>query len=419
VVHGQQATDSRVLVLSQRCLSRDTWHAAQYELEDLLADLDDVRLLAPLPAASGPAHGAAHRLGNGVRRRTGLARRRPLWPARPAQPAPVRTSHELFFAVFHHSHQLAYLHAVPGWRERCTRAACLLVELWTPGLGDDDYLSLLRGFDVVYVCNPYVVEPLRAAGLREVRYLHPGVDALAMQPAPHWPERVLDVYSYGRRSPSVHRALLDLSAATGLTYVFDSLQGGSLGGDHREHRALLAALLARARTTVVHTINDSDERRARTGGDEALTTRYFEAAAAGAVVLGSRPDSAVFDDAFPWPDAVVDLPYGSTDVAPVLAALDADPDRTAAVRAASVSGSLRRHDWAHRWHRVLQDVGLPSTPALEDRREALEQAAAALSAEDFLPRRGGAPAPGTGGATLRRDVRPGAGADGGATHAAR
>lgn len=382
--------DSRVLVFSQRNMYRPTWHALQYEFEDLLLQLDDVSLVSPAAVSPSVVSSASRRLVNGALRHSGRRRRLPPSVFPSMRPIRVDTDHDLFFAVFHHPYQLSYLNRLEGWRDRSTRAACLLLELWSPELVKDaDYLQLLREFDHVYVFNPSVVPALARMGVRRPTFMPAGVDALMACPLPDPPERCLDVYTYGRTSPDVHAQLLTLVRERRLTYLYDTSYAPTVDA-YAEHRELLANMMMRADFFLAHRINDSPERRERTGGDEGMSTRYFEGAAGGAVLLGSRIPSTAFDECFDWEDAVVDLPYEAGDVTEVIARLAKDPDRMAKARANNVANSLSRHDWMHRWARVLEDTDLPRTPAMHVRSEELTALADSARPEAFLPGAGSA-----------------------------
>ena len=132
--------------------------------------------------------------------------------------------------------------------------------------------------------------------------------------------------------------------------------------DHVEHRLAQASLLQRARYSIVYRINDEPGRVGRTGGEESLTNRYFEALSAGTIMLGTAPDSVEWGDCFPWPDAIVPIPAPAPDIVSVIDELDGDPARLNRARAAAVSTFLRRHDWAHRWREVLALVGMDELP---------------------------------------------------------
>lgn len=368
--------DSRVLVLSQRNLHMPLFHALQYELEDLLVEIDDTVVLSPLPHRHAGAGELSRRIVNGVRRRTGRPRASPPGNRPSMRPMQVTGEHDLFFAVFHDAYQLSYLHRLKGWRERSRRAVCLLMEVWTPGVAlDADYFALLRDFDAVYVFTPAAAPALARLGSPLPTFLPVGVDALRAQPGLRPPARSIDVFTYGRTSPVLHTQLVQQATSDGLTYLYDTTDGGNVL-DHVDHRALLANLMKRSRFFLAHRINDSPGRQGRTGGEESLSTRYFEASAGGAVLLGSEPRTPHFRDCFDWPDAVIPLPYESQEVMATLRELTAQPERLAVARQAGIQAGLTRHDWAYRWDRILADAGLPPGPGLQSRRADLEQAAA-------------------------------------------
>ncbi len=190
--------------------------------------------------------------------------------------ASVAGQHDLFFAIFSDSFELSYLRRLKGWRERCRRAVCFLTEVWTPGVADNaDYYDVLREFDAVYLFTPAAGPALTALGAPRPSFLPVGVDAQLFAPVPAPPQRVIDVYAYGRTSPVIHSQLLDLVEQRGLTYVYDTTFQAKVPL-HGEHRALLANLLKRSRFSLAHCINDSAQRVTRTGGEESLSSRYFE-----------------------------------------------------------------------------------------------------------------------------------------------
>ena len=374
--------DSRVLVFSQRALHRPVWHAWEYELEDLLLRFDDTSLVAPgRTGLVEPVSAAGRRLANGLVRRVGGRRTFPpnIYPS--MQRTRITSDHDLFFAVIDDPYQLAFLRRLEGWRERATRTACLLVELWTPDLAaKSDYLELLRDFDDVYVFNSAVLPGLQPYVGGRTAFLPVGVDALQAAPLPGLPERVLDVYSFGRNSTGIHQQLLSLADQRGLTYLYDTVSA-TTAPDYAAHRALMANMMKRAHYFLAHRINDSPERRARTGGDEGMSTRYFEGMAGGAVLLGSRSLGSDFDHCFDWEDAVIPLPYDSADVPERLVELAHQPQRLARARSANVRNTLLRHDWVYRWERVLCDSGLSPTPVMQERRQRLQATADTVSPE--------------------------------------
>jgi hypothetical protein len=370
-------------VFSQRALERPVWHAAQYEFEDLPLGLDDVDLLAPPRQPHPGASRESRRVVNGLLKRAGVPRRTPPWNRPSMRPTRVEADHDLFFAVLYSGYQIAHLHRLRGWRERSRHTACLLVEMWGRNVGiNEDYLRLLADFDVVYVMNPAILPRLAQLGVTRTTFMPVGVDTVAFSPLPHLPPRSIDLLGYGRTSPVVHREALELVSRRGLAYVYDSLQS-IIMRDHREHRALTANLLKRARFFFASKITDSPERQRHSGGQEALSGRYFEGAASGAVMLGSLRDTPEAAACFDWPDVVLPLSYERPELADVCWRTWTGSPTGSLSRDRTRSASLRRHDWLHRWRTVLDDAGLAPTSAMRARAAALEELAEA-STPDLL-----------------------------------
>jgi hypothetical protein len=261
--------------------------------------------------------------------------------------------------------------------ERTVRSAgariAWIVELWTPQLAQaSDYLRQLSGFDHVIVSNRAVVEAVgRITGV-PCSYLPMAVDTdRYAPPGPDTPARTVDVASWGRRFTGTHDPLVRAMADHDLFYHFDTLRGPWTLIDHAEHRLQQARLLQRTRYSIVYRINDEEGRIGRTGGDESLTNRNFEALAAGTIMLGTAPESVEWHDCFPWEDAVVPIPVPAPDIVRTIRELDRDPARLERARRAAVTTFLSRHDWAHRWRDVLALAGMEPHPRLVDRLDHL------------------------------------------------
>ncbi len=372
----------RTAVLSLRGSARQVWLASQFELEDVVAEVDDVALVAPAGRPLGKGGSVLHGGANRARKALGRPRRRPVHPVTD----PVEA--ELLFAVFAAPHEIGVLPAARAQVERSARKVAFVVELWAPQVPSvRDYLRQLRGFDHVFLFNRDAIPMVEEIAGVPCSYLPTAVDAERFAPAAPGPARTIDVTSYGRRLAPTHDALRREMAAGRLHYHYDTVRGAFDVSDHVEHREVLAATLQRSRYAVVYKNNDEPDRVRRTGGEESLTNRYFEVLTSGAVMLGSAPDVADFPRCFDWPDAVVPVPAPAPQIADVIADLDAQPERVAAARLAGVTGGLRRHDWAHRWRDVLDVVGLPALPGLDARLARLEVRAAAHESVVTAPER--------------------------------
>ncbi|GEN79723.1 hypothetical protein AFE02nite_14570 [Actinotalea fermentans] len=364
---------ARTVLLSSRAASHHVWQASQFELEDVVAAVDDVHLLAPPGRAVSPAGLALHGAANRARRAVGRPRRRPIAATTEAIDA------ELFFAVFAAPHEIGMLPLVGPQLARSAVKVAFIVELWRPQVPSvADYLRQLRGFDHVFLFNRWAMDDVAALTGAQVSYLATAVDADRFAPRSPAPARVIDVMSYGRRLGPTHEALRRASAAGELFYHYDTVRGAFDVADHVEHREVLASTLQRSRYSIVYRNNDEPERVERTGGEESLTNRYFEVLAAGATMLGSAAQTPDFEACFDWPDAIVPIAAPDPRVADVVAELDADPARLERARRTAIAQSLRRHDWAHRWRQVLDTAGIAPRPQLAERLAHLERRAAAV-----------------------------------------
>jgi hypothetical protein len=363
------AAAPRVLVYSQRHSNRMVWQSTTYEFEDVIVEIDDAALHAP-PGRELPLW---HKAIDRARRRVAGPPWHRLVPM--AQSSAVEHEVELFFAVFQFVYQLPLLSLLRDWRRRSRKAACLINELWQPDLQRHAaWLPALEQFDHVFVANLASVEPLQRRLQVPVSYLRPAVQAERLCPYPDPPPRVIDCYSIGRRSPGVHAALLQAVERERLTYVYDTMPASRVL-DWREHRLLAANLSKRSRYFLSFRLNDNAERIKKTGGEEGLALRFFEGAAAGTVILGSRPQCAEHDACFDWPASTVEIAFDGSDVRDVMRALDGQPERLARIRRDNVVQSLRRHDWLYRWQQVLDTLRLPHTPAMALRAARLEHLA--------------------------------------------
>ena len=116
-----------------------------------------------------------------------------------------------------------------------------------------------------------------------------------------------------------------------------------------------------------------------TMGRDEISGRFYEGAAAGAVMLGEAPRTDEFRKQFDWPDAVVPLPFDSPDVGRVLLELNSDPQRLARISRDNVRNAALRHDWVHRLRTVFETVGVRPTEAMSERESRLEGIAAEAS----------------------------------------
>jgi len=353
-------------------------YCAQYEFEDVIAEVTGADRVE---VDGGRALEFSRRTYKLLRQGTGSQ-----GIARALAPSPsavrLERDYELFFPVFNHVHELYALRVLPDWRARCRVAACFITEALARVL-PVYLLELLSRFDHIFIGTRHRVEAMARITGRPCSYLPQAADVLRFSPWPNQPSRDIDVCNIGRRSAITHEALVNLAAARRIFYYFDTFAGGS-GRDHkqrtfrvadpRQHRLLLASLLQRSRYFIANRsrVNEPED----IGGHEEIAGRFYEGAAAGAVMLGEPPDAEHFRSQFGWPDAVMRMPFDCPDVGRILAELDADPRRLARIGHENARNAALQHDWIHRLESVFRTLGLDPTPAMIERRRRLDELAA-------------------------------------------
>jgi hypothetical protein len=282
--------------------------------------------------------------------------------------------------VFNHPFELFALAAVPDWRARCKRAVCLISEIWIHEL--PEYLiELLADFDHLFVMVQHPAPEVARIVGKPCTYLPLAADVLRFSPYPSPAPRSIDVCNIGRRSAVTHGALLALARERRIFYYHDTVRAsGPRGkqltfhvGNAAEHRQFLASVLQRSRYYLAYRarVNEPEQ----TEGREEISGRFYEGAAAGAVLLGEPPRSAEFERQFDWPDAVVHLPFDAPDVGAFLATLDGQRERLDRIRRTNAQQAALRHDWLYRLETVFASIDLPATEAMRARRSGLEELA--------------------------------------------
>ena len=361
----------RILVFSQRNLAQiQPFRCAHFGFEDVISEIDSVDLLAPRFSNTTARYNRAKQ----------LAYKTPI-RLNPGIPiSPIRSDYDLFFAICGNPTDLLSIHTLGDWRKRCKKAVCLIDELWVTQMDNyDRYLRMLEEFDVVVLYYSQSVDPLnKRIGAKSI-FLPPAVDALRFCPYPEFTPRSIDVYSVGRRSAITHEALLKMVERDNIFYLYDTTSADRVLHPI-EHRTLVGNILKRSRYYIVNPglIDRPDVR----GNQIEIGNRYFEGVAAGAILVGQRPDNGEFENFFDWPDALVDLPYDSPYFAEAIEEIEADPEREHTIRQTNVRQSLLQHDWLYRWEAILKAVGMNPLSKLNTRKGRLQDVALAVSGSD-------------------------------------
>jgi hypothetical protein len=355
------------------------FRCAHSEFEDVISEVDSAEFTSPRVDHTTPRYRYAKM----------LAYHTPLVLNPGIEKKTLDSDYDLFFAICGDPSDLLAVNALGNWRSRCKKAVCVIDELWVrqmPAYGN--FLKMLRQFDLVCLYYCQSVEPLNEIIGNKCIYLPPAVDTIRFCPYPDPPERVVDIYSIGRRSATTHQSLMQLTARKNLFYVYDSTSADRVF-DPIQHRELYARTLKRSRYFIVNPglIDRPDIR----GNQIEIGYRYFDGIAAGAINIGELPINDVFPKLFNWEDSVIHFPYNSTHFEELVQDLESDPEREAWIRCTNVQHALLRHDFVYRWETILKAVNLEPLPGLAERKARLQDLAGlatrALSEHVSAPRR--------------------------------
>jgi hypothetical protein len=359
----------RALVFSMRGLTQHVSRCASYEFENVIAECDDVDLVAPKrPPQRG--EGAFRRHVKKILRLTDPLIEDNVDPNK---------EYDLFVAFARSMRDLQFVEPIMSLRDQCRASVTLLDELRSDAVNRSPRsVKVLSRFDCIFSGIQESVETIQRVTGRPCHYLPGGVDALRFCPYPRNSARSIDVYSMGRRKPAVHEVLMSRGASGNLFYLYDTTSDFAVI-DPMEHRLLLANLIKRSRYFI--TFPPKFDRPAEAPGQLDVGLRFFEGAAGGAVMLGTPPNGATFQECFDWPDAVIRTTPDGGEIVALIADLDEQPDRLNRVRRDNVENSLRRHDWIYRWRRMLEIVGVPISSGVIKRERCLTRLADLVAAD--------------------------------------
>ena len=370
----------RICMPSGRNFKKETFLCGHYEAQDVLTQVDDVDLLCLEP---GPSYEFKDKWQRKLMFRDFTGRAILMNPG--LHKVRLTREYDVFLVRCQTEKDLPDINAIEGWKERCETSVCWIDELWAAQIPQNkNWLHVFKQFDHIFVGFRGTVIPLSEAIDRPVHWLPGGVDALRFTPYPDPPTRVIDVYSIGRRREETHQRLLQAARLTSIFYIYDTSSGSmSEVYDHRQHRDHFANVVKRSRYFMVAPGKVSSV--AETQGQSEIGHRYYEGAAAGAVMIGQSPSGETFRQMFPWPDAVIPIQPDGSDVLEVLAELASDPARVSAAAQRNAEGALLHHDWVYRWRELLKTAGFKPSTGMVSRERQLKALAAEV-AGSVLPK---------------------------------
>jgi hypothetical protein len=371
---GANFLQAEVLLLSQRRIAKLVAYSVVYEFEDALAAVTNAQRIDATDFSNLEFSRRAYKLARLTLGSPKLARRLAPYPRNKVI---LDRDYDLFFPVFSHTYELYSLATIPNWRERCRMAACFVSEVWSDHM--PKYLiEHLSAFDHIFIGHAHSVQDVARATGRPCTYLPPAIDVLRFAPVSLDQPRPIYVCNIGRRSTVTHQALLELAERQQSFYYYDTVVATGVDRTFRvdnpsEHRGMLATILKHSCYYIANRghINDPG----LTAGRDEISSRFYEGAAAGNVMIGEAPRIEEFEQQFDWPDAVIHVPFDSPDIGRILADLNRDPERLQEARRRNTREAALRHDWLHRIQVVFNVLGLAPTQAMQARAYRLGQIA--------------------------------------------
>lgn len=361
-------TERHCLLMATFNMDVRAWSGVIWEFVDVIAQIENADIVAPgnrffdkdSPSAVPPLR---DRLDAKLRSMAG----------RHVARMPVTIldrDYDLAIYVCQFIHEVEELVQIRDWRSRASKAAIFLLETWPATFPNEARtLAKLDMFDHVFVLNGSSIPELGRYTSTPITQLSTATDVMRTTPVPDHPQRVVDLCCIGRNNPEVHTELLALAKSQGMFYHYDVWKNQNVGESWDAVRQWNAELIRRSRYYLVWDPAHKTAGNRHAGHEQALSTRYFEGAAGGAVLIGSAPDCSEYHAEFDWADAVIPLGHNP---ASLIADLENDPARISRIRTQNITQSLRRHDWAHRWRRMLDVFGMAPTATHIAREHALE-----------------------------------------------
>jgi len=370
----------KVVILSPRLNFKNVGRACSYEFEDAVQGFSNGQILAPrlklVPASDEQNWEQTSKFQKFFGHNLFHLSKQFGW----YQPIQLESPCDLLFVLCGALPDIQIMKSLPGWRRKCRLAVCWIEDIWNSSLDQWAKLfPLLQRFDRIYIGTSTTLPKAQKILSPNCRYLPPGVDALKFCPPSLHDPRPIDVMFFGRRSAEMHQSLYRWAQANKRFYQFDTFAPQRNVTDPTEHRQFTADMIQRTKFFIANKAQMTNS--ALTGGQEDLSFRFFEGAAAGAVLLGHRPDIPAFHENFNWPDATIHVPAHSKDLPQHIEALEKDPERTRKIRQNNVVHSLQRHDWVYRWEALLHDLGFPLGEKIMARKHHLATRAAEITQE--------------------------------------
>ena len=367
--------DARVLTWSLRNIQNFVYNSCLFEFEDVISEVDRADIYSP------PQFDQRSRaINKAIVSTTRHVKPLPLTSVNPyLKSESLDREYDMYFVTLDFPWFGSSINLLKDWRERCKTAVCYIVEIWTEDIPKmKNFMKFFDQFDLICIGTRHVLDDVQAITDKPVIFVPPGVDTIKFCPDLDSKKcRSIDVTNLGRRSLSTHNALLEKAEKEDFFYYHELTNGSVLRvEDHQAHRTLIANLLGSSRYYITNYAKaDMPDLIA---GEYEIGYRFFEGAAAGAVLIGAQPKGDLYDKYFDWEDSIIPVNFDEPNIADIIDELDARPGYVESIQARNAMNSLLKHDWVYRWEMILEALGQEPTPGIITRKQKLREMAAAL-----------------------------------------
>jgi hypothetical protein len=208
---------------------------------------------------------------------------------------------------------------------------------------------------------------LHSERLEIIGVMPPMLDVLAF-PADAQRERTIDVFAPVTPPAGQRQLLANWADRTGGNFQEEIGQLGAITS-HSQHRKVFTSMASRARLFVTN--YDQFDHRRFAGAHREAGSRFYDAMAAGCVLVGDLPVGSRQFTEFIAPAGPLAMPVGAVTLpTEVSEALD-DPAESRRLGAVARATALRVGDAAHRWEQLTTLLELDESPGVRARVEHL------------------------------------------------
>ena len=220
---------------------------------------------------------------------------------------------------------------------------------------DQSYL-ISKNFDLLCVPFERTVGELQNSTDAEVMHVPLAVDTTLSDGSRR--DRPLTFLAYGRQpKPLIEKISCTFNVKGSKHFLYHtSHMNISAITDYHAHRRMFWSILERSVFAFAFASFDEERKQLSRFPFSFVGQRWFEAMAAGCVVVGQRPTGKEADQLLDWPDSTLELDRDPDAAIEQLLDWLGDPDRLASIGLRNAARTREKHDWTARLDLIAPKV---------------------------------------------------------------